>query len=195
MSKCTATITRPSRDGKTQITPTMAYRCELNLEEGHPGPCANPSDLTSVDQRKHWERQSARQEEVQRHAASGLHTQSVPLTSASLMEPDGDWVDPALRVGRIHPGEPVQCPFCPDQPLEKEFVAHVRMHAPGPEGTADSPVFPSYAQASAIAAVDEAEDEVDDDRMVVEAWLWRNHATLPPRLMKAVKRLLEHSSS
>lgn len=132
MTLCNKPITRKSRDGKEDITPTLAYRCELRLGEDdapHEGPCSNPSDPVSRDQRIHWERTHAREQAVKRHAASGLgQTQSIPLSSASITESDDikERYNPALKVGRKHPAEPVDCPFCDQQPMAKELLRHIQ---------------------------------------------------------------------
>lgn len=148
MTLCNKPITRTTREGD-EITPTLAYRCELRLGEDdapHAGPCSNPSDPVSRDRRIHWERTSAREQALKRHAASGLgQTQSIPLTSAYITESDDiqERNNPALKVGRKHPSEPVECPFCPEQPMQKELLRHIQVnHTNGPiehEKDADLP--------------------------------------------------------
>lgn len=126
MPVCGKRITRKSRDGTKEITPTLSYNCEL--EQDHEGPCASPSDLTSAQARQDWELKDRRATELKRHQESGLGmTQSLPMPSASIVESD-DTTEPQLKVGRRHPSEPVPCPFCPETPLAKNFANHVMTH-------------------------------------------------------------------
>ena len=137
MATCNKLITWMTRDNK-EITPTLAYRCEVVLPEGattHEGPCANPSDAVSRDKRLYWERIHAREEEVQRHASSRLaQTRSVPMSSASIYEPTTvqEANNPSLKVGRKHPSEPVDCPFCNEQPMQKDLLRHINTDHNGP---------------------------------------------------------------
>ena len=166
MTLCNKQITRKSRDGSENITPVLAYRCELRLnEEGtHEGPCSNPSDPVSRDQRIYWERSHDREEQLKRHAASGLgQTQSIPMTSASIVESDDiqERYNPALKVGRKHPSEPVNCPYCPEQPMHKDLIRHIQAnHAVGPVeeeedwGTAPAPPSPEPSHLTGDVARD-----------------------------------------
>lgn len=138
--KCGQRITRKSRDGTREITPTLSYTCELDT--GHDGPCASPSDLTSAQARQAWEAQDRQDKAVQRHQSSGLGmTQSVPMSSASIIESDLT-TDPQRKVGRPHPSQEVDCPFCAEKPMAKDFINHVKSHQheplPGEEQARDT---------------------------------------------------------
>lgn len=143
MPVCGKPVTRPTRSGG-EMTPTLAYPCDIPIpdgESGHLGPCASTSDLGSVERRKHWEGQHAQDERIQRHRASGLsQTQSIPMSSASIME-TGE-TEPQRKVGRPHPSQEVDCPFCEEKPLAKDLYRHVAAHKmhETPDGAAQAEV-------------------------------------------------------
>lgn len=123
MPTCSKHVTFPGRGGAAQ-TPTLAYRCEISLGdngEPHEGPCASPSMLASVIARKDWETKDKEEKAKLRHERSGMAmTQSLPLTSASMIEPGSQ---------KPHPSSPTDCPFCNEKPMHKEFVDHMKSHA------------------------------------------------------------------
>lgn len=217
MTACNKTISFKSRSGES-ITPTLAYRCEIQLgEDGspHDGPCANPSDIRSRDRRIHWEAENARKQQVVRHAQSGLGlTQSIPLPSASVLDVTaGDIADPSLRVGRRHPSEPVKCPFCSEEPLSKHLSSHIQTdHAYlSPEEAVPFPVpepLPPKAETfqdagqhfrhavpmppSSIMKTESSPEDQGDwlDWAIIDVWVKRNVNSIPA----AVREALAHVS-
>ncbi len=212
MPHCNKPITRTTRSGET-ITPTLSYRCEVNIPEGevaHEGPCANPSDSVSRDARIHWQRTSARKSELDRHASSGLgQTQSIPLTSAFIVEGETNEErnNPALKVARTHPSAPVDCPFCNQQPMQKDLLRHIQTdhinvseevpsEPPSPEKsryTAPLSGFvPSQAVPFPIFPAPEVHESSDDqdflDAALVSAWFSRSSA-VPKTVRDAWERL------
>lgn len=115
---CGERITRGKGSDGEDIVPLVSHTCDL--PDGHEGPHSSVSDMTSVEQRRSWERKRKDAEAEERHQKSGLaRTQSRPMTSSSMVQFEQ----------QPHPSAGTTCPFCDEQPLVKNFISHIEEHA------------------------------------------------------------------
>jgi hypothetical protein len=119
VEKCGVRISRGKGSDGEEMYPLVSHTCDL--PKGHEGPHSSVSDMHSVEQRRAWMSREKDRQADQRHQASGLgRTQSRPLTSASITQPDTQ---------KPHPSQATDCPFCNEKPLVKNFVNHIQEHA------------------------------------------------------------------